>query len=154
MANAFPFAKKDAPVATTEAAAATEAAPATEKAPKVKAPKGKKADGGDRKKPAPQMDTDQVKQVLALVKDNSYSQIAEKLGLTKFQVNRVLMSTKKQLIEAAGTDAAKLAKVQDYIKNFLSRPEDTLPGHGGGRGGKVKGALDGAVGDILASIMK
>jgi len=145
----FPFAKpKDAPAATP-AAPAAEAAPATAKAPKVK---GKKADGGDRKKPAPQMVPDQVKEILTLVKEHSYTQIAEKLGITKFQVNRVLMSTKKQLREAAATDPIKLAKVEAYIKEYLSRPEDTLPGHGGGRGGKVKGALDNVVGDILASI--
>jgi hypothetical protein len=141
----FPFAKpKDAP-----AAAPAAEAPAEAKAPKVK---GVKKSGEDRKKPAAQMNSDQVKQILTLVKDHSYTQIAEQVGVTKFQVNRVLMSTKKQLREAAAGDAAKLAKVDAYIKEFLSRPEDTLPGKGGGRGGKVKGALDGVVGDILASI--
>jgi hypothetical protein len=144
----FPFAKpKDAPAAAAPAAAA----PAAEAVP-VKAAKGKKKSGEDRKKPAPQMVPDQVKEILTLVKDNSYTQIAEKLGITKFQVNRVLMQTKKQLREAAAADPSKLAKVEAYIKEYLSRPEDTLPGHGGGRGGKVKGALDNVVGDILASI--
>jgi len=144
----FPFAKpKDG--AVPAAAEAPVAAVAAEKAPKVK---GKKASGEDRKKPATQMNPEQVKQILALVKDHSYTQIGEQVGVTKFQVNRVLMSTKKQLREAAAGDATKLAKVETYIKDFLSRPEDTLPGKGGGRGGKVKGALDGVVGDILASI--
>jgi hypothetical protein len=138
----FPFAKPAAP------AAAAPVAPAA-KAPKVK---GKKASGEDRKKPATQMNPEQVKQILSLVKDNSYTQIGEQIGVTKFQVNRVLMSTKKQLREAAANDPAKLAKIEAYIKEYLSRPEDTLPGKGGGRGGKVKGSIDNVVGDILASI--
>lgn len=141
----FPFAKpKDAPTATAAAPAEAETAPAKTK--------GTKKSGEARKKPAPQMVPDQVKNILTLVKDHSYTQIAEQLGITKFQVNRVLMQTKKQLRAAAAGDAAKLAKVDTYIKTYLSRPEDTLPGKGGGRGGKVKGALDGVVGDILASI--
>lgn len=139
----FPFAK---PKADAPAAAAPAAAPAEAKEKKAK------KSGEDRKKPATQMTAEQVKQILSLVKDNSYTSIAEQVGVTKFQVNRVLMSTKKQLREAAAGDAAKLAKVEAYIKEYLSRPEDTLPGHGGGRGGKVKGALDSIVGDILSSI--
>jgi len=98
------------------------------------------------------MTSEQVKQIIALVKDHSYSQIAETVGVTKFQVNRVLMATKVQLRENAKGDAAKLAKVEEYIKTYLNRPEDSRPGKGGARGGKVKGALDSVVGDILASI--
>lgn len=143
MAN-FPFPPKAK--AAPEAAAPETAAPATEKAPK------QKKSGADRKKPAPAMTSEQVKQIIALVKDHSYSQIAETVGVTKFQVNRVLMATKVQLRENAKGDAAKLAKVEEYIKTYLNRPEDSRPGKGGGRGGKVKGALDSVVGDILASI--
>jgi hypothetical protein len=142
MAN-FPFPPK--------AKAAPEAAPEAAAAPAEKAPKQKKS-GADRKKPAAAMTPDQVKQIIALVKDHSYSQIAETVGVTKFQVNRVLMATKVQLRENAKGDAAKLAKVEEYIKNYLNRPEDSRPGKGGARGGKVKGALDSVVGDILASI--
>lgn len=151
MAN-FPFPPKaTAAPAATAAPEATVAAPAAEAAPK--AAKGKKKSGEDRKKPAPQMNAEQVKQIISLVKDNSYTDIAAQVGVTKFQVNRVLMSTKQQLRESAAGDAAKLAKIEEYIKTYLSRPEDTLPGHGGNRGGgKVKGALDNVVGDILASI--
>lgn len=98
------------------------------------------------------MTPEQVKQIISLVKDHSYTQIAETVGVTKFQVNRVLMATKEQLRKSAEGDAAKLEKVETFIKEHLSRPEDTLPGKGGARGGKVKGALDDVVGDILASI--
>ena len=148
----FPFAakKEAAPAAAVEGApVAAEAVPAATKAPKVK---GKKASGEDRKKPAAQMTPEQVKQILTLIKDHSYTETATMVGVTKFQVNRVLMNTKKSLREAAAGDPAKEAKVETYIKTYLSRPEDTLPGHGGARGGKVKGALDSEVNDILASL--
>mgnify|MGYP001338076844 CR=1 FL=1 len=152
----FPFKK---PAAAPTAAPAATPAPAAASAPAAtetaKAPKEKKLTkkGVERKTPAPAMTPDQVKQVLSLVKDNSYTQIAEIVGITKYQVNRVLMSTKEQLLKAAEGDAAKTEKVKAYIKEYLSRPEDSRPGMGGGRtGGKVKGALDNVVGDILASI--
>mgnify|MGYP000967494666 FL=1 len=146
----FPFPPK---------AKASEATPETVAAPVAAAPaettavksKGKKKSGEDRKKPAPAMTPEQVKQIISLVKDHSYTQIAEVVGVTKFQVNRVLMVTKDQLRKSAEGDAAKLAKVDAFIKEHLSRPEDSLPGKGP-RGGKVKGALDDVVGDILASI--
>jgi len=143
MAN-FPFPPKAK--AVPEAVAPEVVTPAVEKAPK------QKKSGADRKKPAPAMTPDQVKQIIALVKDHSYSQIAETVGVTKFQVNRILMATKTQLRESAKGDAVKLAKVEEYIKTYLNRPEDSRPGKGGARGGKVKGALDNVVGDILASI--
>ncbi|MFA7202705.1 MAG: hypothetical protein WC188_03200 [Candidatus Caldatribacteriota bacterium] len=163
MAN-FPFAKKEeTPAAPTAAPAAPTAAPAAPTAAPVAAVEGQtekpakvkktKKSGEDRKKPAAQMTPEQVKQVLVLIKDHSYTEVAEMIGITKFQVNRVLMTTKKSLKERAGDDPAKLAKVEEYIKNHLSRPEDTLPGKGGGgRGGKVKSALDDVVSDILAGL--
>jgi len=151
----FPFAKpKEAPAATATDTPVT-AAPVTE-APVAETTTGKakktKKSGEDRKKPAAQMNAEQVKQVITLVKDHSYTEIAEIVGITKFQVNRVLMHTKSQLRESAANDPAKLEKVNAYINEYLCRPEDSRPGKGGGRGGKVKGALDNVVGDILASI--
>jgi hypothetical protein len=148
----FPFAQKPAAPAETPV---TDAAPAATEAPAVEAPakKTKKTKTDKvRKTPAKQMTPEQVKQILGLVKENSYPEIAEKVGVTKFQVNRVLMSTKKQLRESAGGDPVKLAKVEQYITEHLSRPEDAQVGRGAGRGGKVKSALDDIVGDILASI--
>jgi hypothetical protein len=148
----FPFATKPtapAETATTEPIAEGAATEEVQAAPAEAAPKKtKKAKKDGRKKPAAQMTPEQVKEILGLVKTHSYPEIAEKVGVTKFQVNRVLMSTKKQLIESAGTDTAKLAKVQAYIAENLSRPEDARPG----RGGKVKSALDDIVGDILNSL--
>jgi len=152
MAN-FPFPPKakateatatESPVTSTTTA---EAAPtAATKA------KGVKKSGENRKKPAPVMNQEQIKQIIAMVKDHSYAQIAEAVGVTKFQVNRVLMNSKEYLRKAAEGDPVKLAKVEEFIKTHLSRPEDTLPGKGGARGGKVKNALDNVVADILASL--
>ncbi len=146
MAN-FPF----PPKAKAPEAAAPVVEPAPTEAAETKV-KGKKKSGEDRKKPAPQMTPEQVKQIISLVKNNSYADIATTVGVTKYQVNRVLMTTKEQLRKSAEGDAAKLAKVEAFIKEHLSRPEDTLPGKGGARGGKVKSALDNVVSDILASI--
>ncbi len=115
------------------------------------APVRTKKDPEDRKKPAPPMNLDQVKQIITLVKTHSYSDIAEKIGVTKFQVNRILMQTKKQLRENAAGDPDKLAKIEEYIDLHLSRPEDPQQNKSG-KGGKVKDALDNIVGDILASI--
>jgi hypothetical protein len=90
--------------------------------------------------------------VISNVKTMSYSEIAEAPGITKHQVNRVLMQVKKDLREKCGGDAEKLAKIEAYIKETLSRPEDAFPGSGAGRGGAVKESIDSIVGNILAGI--
>jgi len=140
-----PFMDKEV-AAPTAAPVAAEAA--AEAAPKVK--KAKKVADGERKTPAKAMNPDQIKEVLAMVKDFSYSEIAEKLGITRHQVNRVLMETKNILKKSADTPEKK-AKVDAYIKEFLSRPEDSKPG-AGGKGGKVKNALNDIVGNIIAGL--
>jgi hypothetical protein len=153
MADAFPFPTAGAPVApapvipvaTTVEGAPTEVAidPITGKKPR------KKQAAGERKTPAPAMNAEQIANIIKLIPTTSYGDIATQLGITKFQVNRVLMDTKKKLREAAGADVEKLAKVNGYIETFLSRPEDSRPGGGGAREGKVAKALDDIVGNIL-----
>jgi hypothetical protein len=106
----------------------------------------------DRKKPNRPMTPEDANFVVENVKNMSYSEIAEARGITKHQVNRVLMQVKKQLREAAGDDQAALAAVEAHIKEHLSRPEDTLPGAGGGRASVVKSSIDDIVGNILNSI--
>ena len=129
------------------------AAPVVEQATAPVSGKGKvKKDGTLRGKPAPAMSKEQVSQVLGLVKENSYSDIATQLGITKHQVNRVLMETKKALRKAGEANPAMKEKYEAYIVAYLSRPEDTRPGHGGGRGGKVRASLEEVLGDILNSI--
>ncbi len=140
-----PFMKGAAEAPAAAAPAAAEAV----KAPKEK--KAKKADG-ERKTPAKAMNPEQIQQVLSMVKDNSYTAIGEALGITKHQVNRVLMEVKKNLINNSKDDPIKKAKVDAYIKEFLSRPEDSKPGSSGPKGGKVKNALNDIVGNILAGL--
>jgi beta-N-acetylglucosaminidase len=106
----------------------------------------------DRKKPNRPMTPEDANFVVENVKNMSYSEIAEARGITKHQVNRVLMQVKKQLREAAGDDQNALAAVEAHIKEHLSRPEDTLPGAGGGRASVVKSSIDDIVGNILNSI--
>ena len=144
MANAPfpPFVKKDKPAEETAPVATTEV---------VKAPKAPK-DAADRQKPAKMMTKEQISQVLSLIKTKSYTEIGEELGITKHQVNRVLMEVKKSMKAAAKGDAAKEAKVEAFIKEHLSRPEDTRPGVKGAKGGKVKSALNDIIGDIMAGL--
>lgn len=152
MAN-FPFPPKAKTTEATPAESPVTSTTTAEAAPTAATKaKGVKKSGENRKKPAPVMNQEQIKQIIAMVKDHSYAQIAEAVGVTKFQVNRVLMNSKEYLRKAAEGDPVKLAKVEEFIKTHLSRPEDTLPGKGGARGGKVKNALDNVVADILASL--
>lgn len=123
-------------------------APAAEE---KKARKKREASGAERKSPNRPMTKDDILYVIQNVKTMSYKEMADARGLTKHQVNRALMEAKKTLLEKAGDDAAKKAKVEAYIKEHLSRPEDTLPG-GGGRKSEVKGAIQGVVDDIIGSL--
>jgi hypothetical protein len=143
MANAPfpPFVKKG-----TEEAPQTAAAPVAAKEPKPKKEKG------ERQAPAKMMNVEQINQVIALVPTKSYTEIAEMLGITKHQVNRVLMEVKKSLREKAKDNPVMLAKAEEFIKANLSRPEDTRPGATGPKGGKVKNALGDIVGNILAGL--
>lgn len=75
--------------------------------------------------------------------------MAEKRGLTKSQINRILMEIKKGLRADAKGDAAKEAKVEAFIKEKLSRPEDAVGNKGGG---KVRNALNNVISDILGNL--
>lgn len=134
------------PFAEEEKNEAAEAAEATEETKLTKS-------GKPRKKPNRPMTEEDIQFVLQNVKNMSYAEIAEARGITKFQVNRVLQTVKKQLREAAGDDPVKKQKVEEYIKEHLSRPEDTRPGKGGGRRtSKVQKSIDSLVGDILSGL--
>lgn len=150
-----------APVAPVAAApvAAQEGEVMTEVETPVEAPAATKAtrksSGKPRQTPNRQMVKEDIDFILANVKTMSYTQMAEERGITKHQVNRVLMTVKKDLRTSAGEDAAKLALVDQYILENLSRPEDSRPGKGGaGRGSAVKDSIDDIVGNLLNSIIK
>jgi transcriptional regulator with PAS, ATPase and Fis domain len=129
---------------------------------KEKKEKKVKADGTERKTPNRQMVPEDMEFIVANVKTMSYTEMATARGLTKHQVNRVLMTVKQQMRDACATakdekgkatawNEEALAKVDAYIKENLSRPEDTRPGMGGGggRSSVVKDSIDGIVGNIL-----
>jgi len=120
--------------------------------PETTEKKARKKSDKERAKPNRQMTPEDTVFVISNVKTMSYSEIAEARGITKHQVNRVLMQVKKDLREKCGGDAEKLAKIEAYIKETLSRPEDAFPGSGAGRGGAVKESIDSIVGNILAGI--
>lgn len=148
MANAPfpPFVKKEATTAP-----AAPAAPAAETPTVVTATKAPK-ESKEKRSAAKMMTEEQMRQVLALIKDKSYTEIANELGITKHQVNRVLMDVKKILKAKAESDPEKAAKIEAFIKENLSRPAETRPGVKGAKGGKVKKALNDIVGDILAGL--
>ena len=116
--------------------------------------KTRKKSEGERKTPNRQMNKEDIAFVVANVKTMSYTEMATERGLTKHQVNRVLMSVKKDLVESAKDNPEALAKVKAYIEANLSRPADTRPGAGGGAGrsSAVKDSIDDIVGNILNGI--
>jgi len=115
--------------------------------------KERKKSDKERAKANRQMTPEDTKFVVENVKTMSYTEMAEARGITKHQVNRVLMQVKKDLRERCGGDEAKLAQIEVIIKEQLSRPEDTLPGAGGGRSGVVKDSIDNIVDNILSGIV-
>lgn len=149
-APAAPVAEAPPVAAPVAAPPVAEAAPVAAPVAETAAPAEKKAT--DRKKPNRAMTPEDTQFIVANVKTMSYTEIAEARGITKHQVNRVLMQVKKQLKEAAGDDAEALATVNKHIEEHLSRPEDTRPGGGGGRAGVVKASIDDIVGNILNNI--
>jgi len=82
--------------------------------------------------------------VLANVKKMSYAEMAEKLGLTKNQVNRIINEIRTKLREEA-EKMGKKEEVEKFIEEHLKRPAETRPG---GKG-EVKSAIDATVADIL-----
>ncbi len=172
---------KNTPPVPPQAAPAQQAPPTPEAAPKEK-----------KKQNNIMINNDHIKFVLQNIKTMGYNDMAEKLGITKNQVNRILQTLKggigkkkvqgeeveytfglrgKALDAAAaageqayglkengkpdfGQPVSELAqKVEAKIDAELSRPADTRPGAGGGgRGGKVKEALDSQLDELLAGL--
>jgi len=147
--TSFPF-PKTAPASETTQEQATPVAAAVDAKPE-KVKKAKKAPG-ERKTPAADMTAEQVKRIPELVKTMSYPEIAKEVGVTTHQVNRVLMGIKKKL-RANAKNAADEAKIEKFILDNLTRPDDATRGRGG-RGGAVAVEIDSQVQNILDSILK
>jgi hypothetical protein len=84
------------------------------------------------------------------VKGMSYNDMAEKRGLTRHQVNRILMDVKAQLRKSAGDDETKKATIESYIGEHLSRPEDSRVG--AKKGSPVRDAMTDVVSEILGNL--
>lgn len=112
---------------------------------KVKKPRKPRTTAPNR-----QLTPEDIAFVTQNVRTMSYVEMAEARGITKFQVNRILMDLKKSLRAAAKekNDPAYSEKIEAYISAHLSRPDDARPG-GAGRSGVVKNTLDDVVGSIL-----
>lgn len=135
-----PQAPQAAPQAPQAPAAEQQAAPAPEKKKKI-----------DRKATRT-INKDDIQFVCANVKGMSYNDMAEKLGLTRHQVNRILMDIKSQLrksyVDANGNeDAKKKEQIEGYIAQVLSRPEDSRVG--AKKGSPVRDAMNDVVSEIL-----
>jgi hypothetical protein len=77
---------------------------------------------GDKMKKAKPLTAEKVKEILDLVKThNTVEKIAESLEVSKFQVNRVILSTRQGLIESSlDKDQNIKDKVQAYINESLT----------------------------------
>ena len=118
---------------------------AVEAAPKKT--RKKSADGSTRKASNRDMTKEDIDFIVANVKTMSYAEMAEVRGLTNHQINRVLMTVKKDLKKSCNDDPIALAKIDIYIRENLSRPEEST-----GRSGNVKSNIEDIVGNILNSI--
>lgn len=140
----FPFAKPketiETPVDVDVTVAETPAVDVT-----VAEDKPKKA-----RKITSQPTTDQMRQIMAMIKTSTYAEIAKQTGLAKEQVNHFLVATKKKLKKACAGDPAKLAKIDAFIAENMSRPKDSLPGKK--KSTTTSGAMDSIVNDILNSL--
>jgi len=135
-----------APAAAAPTAAVPPAAPAAD-APKVKKTIERKATRTINK--------DDILFVCQNVKGMSYNDMAEKLGLTRHQVNRILMDIKAQLrksfINADGVeDPARKEIIEKHIATNLSRPEDSRVG--AKKGSPVRDAMNDVVSEILGNL--
>lgn len=141
-----PAAAPAAPAAAPAAGAAAPAAPAA--AAPAAAPEKKKIE----RKATRTINKDDIQFVCANVKGMSYNDMAEKRGLTRHQVNRILMDIKSQLrksfVNDQGVeDPAKKEQIEAYIASVLSRPEDSRVGSK--KGSPVRDAMNDVVSEIL-----
>jgi 3-oxoacyl-ACP reductase-like protein len=144
-----PFAQgNQAPATPTAPAAPTAAAPAAPTAAPPEATEKKKM----VRKATRTITKDDIHFVCANVKGMSYNDMAEKRGLTRHQVNRILMDIKSQLRksyvnEQGVEDPAKKEQIETYIAQSLSRPEDSRVG--AKKGSPVRDAMNDVVSEIL-----
>jgi len=137
------------PAAAAAAPAATPAAAPVTEAPPVKQKRT------IERKATRTINKDDILFVCKNVKGMSYNDMAEKLGLTRHQVNRILMDIKAQLrksyVTAEGVeDPARKEVIEKHIAEHLSRPEDSRVG--AKKGSPVRDAMNDVVSEILGNL--
>ena len=155
--QAQPFANAAAPTPPEAPQAAPTAPTAPTEAPQA-APQASAGDESAEKKPRKKVERkatreinqDDINYVLTNIKNQSYKEMADHLGLTKSQINRILMETKKNLRERAKGNEEAMAKVEQFIKEKLSRPEDAFGGTK--KNAAVRNAINSVVEDIISSL--
>ncbi|MFW6247065.1 MAG: helix-turn-helix domain-containing protein [bacterium] len=153
---------------STEEVQQTEAPTAQQEAPQ-------QAPVKEKKKRAAPITEEQIKYVRDNVKKMGYGEMADALGISRNQVNRILQELKKgmraaaiQKAEADGqvaygtnekgrwdysdpkTELAK--KIEQKIENDLSRPAESRPGAGRKGGGSVQNTLQSEVDELLKDL--
>ena len=152
-----------APVVAEPVTAVTEEETVMTEAP-VETPAEVKVRAKRTTEPNREMVPEDMEFIVTNIKTMTYTQMAEARGITKHQVNRVLMTVKQQMKDACATardekgkptafDQEALAKVEAYIAEHLSRPEGSRPGQGGGRSSAVKDSITSITDNILANIL-
>ena len=104
------------------------------------------AEKKERKKPNRPITKEDADFVIANLKTMSYPEMAEKCGLTKHQVSRILSEVKRELRDNADGPEQQ-AKVEKFITNHLTKPEDQR-----GNAGEVKAAIREAARSIYQSL--
>lgn len=129
---------------------------AAPKAPKADAAPVEAADAApvekkEKKKKAPNLTPEQIEFIFNNVKNMSYKEMADQIGVTTSQVNRTLATARKHI--KAKLEAGELSKEQaEKALDALSRPEDTRPGRRKGDS-VVKKAITEKTDNLIADIL-
>jgi len=141
MANVF--AKKTvppAPTAQTVSDVTTEDVMAVET--KTQESKSRKP----RKAPNRQKTKDEVKFIIENWRSMSTAELAAQTGLTKQQVYRTIVDTKKAMRKKAEQDPSQAERINKFIEEYLPSKAENIGHGGGGRKGSV---LDDVLNDLL-----
>jgi len=111
--------------------------------PKAAEPKNKKP----RKSPNRQKTKDEVKFIIDNWRNMSTAELASQTGLTKQQVYRTIVDTKKALRKKAEENPSLADKINKFIETYLPSKAENM-GHGGG-GGRKGSVLDDVLNDLL-----
>jgi predicted HTH transcriptional regulator len=99
-----------------------------------------------RKSPNRQKTKDEVKFIIENWRSMSTAELANQTGLTKQQVYRTIVDTKKTMQKKAEQDPSQAEKINKFIETYLPSKAENIGHGGGGRKGSV---LDDVLNDLL-----